>query len=258
VTFTGEDHVQNKGTHNAQVTADDVAFLAKAFERADFEHLQKSYVSESDGCLRVWTDRPTVDIVLTRNGQKRHVAYYYGCEGFAVAHRIDWLAKTIDEVAGTAQWVEAVPSDVMTWLKNFVATQKTFEGKTAQYPLADTDSLTMVEGQLDGNAAAAVLFDVEDVAGPGMSVQYLALFWKRDDHYQFCCSHRVGGRGAGAVKTVTFLEHKLRLTGHLFVPGKDAECCPTKPYVVDVAVVGSTLVDAPRTSNYGAKSDGKP
>jgi len=102
----------------------------------------------------------------------------------------------------------------MAWLKNFVATQKTYEGKTAQYPLAFTDSLTMVEGQLDGNPAAALLFDVEDVAGPGMSVQYLALFWKRDNHYQFCCSHRVGGRGAGAVKTVTFLEHKLRITGN--------------------------------------------
>jgi hypothetical protein len=248
VTFDGEDYVQSKGKHQGKITAADLALLTSAFDRVDFAHLQDRYVSSTDGCLQVWTDHPTVEIVLTAKGQKKGVVYYYGCEGLAVTHRVAWLSETIDEVARIHQWTDAVPGDVMTWLKDYAASQRTFDGKTTQYP----DMPTIVEGQLNGAAAAALLFDFDNITGGGNSLQYLALFWKRGDHYVFCCSHRVGGTRMGAVKAVTFSGDKLHVSGNFYVPGKDAECCPSKPYVTDLAVAGSTLVDAPRAPESGA------
>jgi hypothetical protein len=244
VSYNGQDFVETKGRRGRVITTRDMAFLADAFERVGFDHLQESYRSASDGCPWVWTDNGTVEIVLKRNGQERRVTYYYGCKGLAITDRINWLSETIDEVAGTSEWVSAVPKDVMAWLKGYVATQKTFDGKSVLYP----EMPTIVEGMLDGVPSAAVLFNLENITGGGDSVQHLAVFWKRGEHYIFCCSHRVGGTRAGSVKEVTFSEHSLRLTGHMFVPEKDAECCPSKPYVVDVAVMDSKLVDAPRTS----------
>jgi Domain of unknown function (DUF6438) len=105
VEFDGEMHVKNPGHHTGHISSQDFAFMVEAIERIDFFDLRSAYVFEKDGCPQHWTDNPTVDIVVTRDGKAKRVTYYFGCRGLSIGKRISWLASTIDEVAHSAQWV---------------------------------------------------------------------------------------------------------------------------------------------------------
>jgi hypothetical protein len=105
VTYTGEEHVAALGRKSAHIDASEFQFLVTAIERMDFFSLHEKYRFKPDGCPEWSTDNPTVDIVVTRGSQKKHVSYYYGCRGMPIAKRIIWLSDTIDDVAGTAAWV---------------------------------------------------------------------------------------------------------------------------------------------------------
>ena len=105
VRFEGEEHVKVAGRQTSRVAPRDFAFLVEAIKRVDFFNLHEQYRFEPDGCTQWRTDNPTVDIVVTDAGTKKHVSYYYGCGGISVADEIRWLSDTIDEVAGSKRWV---------------------------------------------------------------------------------------------------------------------------------------------------------
>jgi Domain of unknown function (DUF6438) len=105
VLYNGEEHVKVKGHRKAQISTDEFNFLAASIRRIGFFALQDRYRFEKDGCPKVWTDHPTVNLAITRNGQRKQVSYYYGCKGLEIFQRIIWLSETIDDVSNSAQWV---------------------------------------------------------------------------------------------------------------------------------------------------------
>jgi hypothetical protein len=111
VRYDGEEHVKVKGHHTANISAGEYAFLVTSIERVGFFSLHHRYRFALDGCRSVRTDYPSIDIVVSRAGQKQHVEYYYGCKGLPVLQRILWLADTIDDVAGSARWVGSASED---------------------------------------------------------------------------------------------------------------------------------------------------
>jgi Domain of unknown function (DUF6438) len=105
VRYNGQEHVKIKGHHTTHISTDEFNFLVASIGRIGFFTLNERYRYQTDGCPSVRTDSPSVDIVVTRAEQKRHVSYYYGCTGLGVYQRIIWLSETIDDVANAAQWV---------------------------------------------------------------------------------------------------------------------------------------------------------
>jgi Domain of unknown function (DUF6438) len=105
VRYSGEQHVKVEGRRTAQISADEFDFLVTSIKRIGFFELKDRYKSQEDGCLKVWTDNPSIDIAVTRAGQKKHVEYYYGCRGLEIFQRIIWLSSTIDDVANSVQWL---------------------------------------------------------------------------------------------------------------------------------------------------------
>jgi hypothetical protein len=104
VIFTSDDRGDTSGEHQSTITPADLVFLSEAINRVGFATLRDQYKLAADGCTSVATDNATVDITVTRSGATKHVSYYYGCTTPTGSH-IDWLAKTIDEVSGTAPWI---------------------------------------------------------------------------------------------------------------------------------------------------------
>ena len=107
VRFNGKSDVAAKGEKQGKVTVSDLEFLGTAIKRADFYQLRDSYAKTSDGCKEVWTDNPSLVIKVTSGTNTKSVTYYFGCRGPLVLSTISWLADTIDEIAGTSQWVGA-------------------------------------------------------------------------------------------------------------------------------------------------------
>jgi Domain of unknown function (DUF6438) len=105
VRYDGQDHVKVKGHRTAQISVDEFNFLVASIGRVGFFGLHDRYRFEKDGCPSWWTDNPSVEIVVTRAGQRKHVSYYYGCKGLEIFQRIIWLSETIDDVANSVQWV---------------------------------------------------------------------------------------------------------------------------------------------------------
>ena len=105
VSFDGERDVKVKGTSSGSITKDDYDYLVRSIKRLQFSTWRDQYRFEKDGCKSVWTDNPTVDIVVATKSSKKHVSYYYGCRGFALPSKIDLLSRIIDDVADTQKWV---------------------------------------------------------------------------------------------------------------------------------------------------------
>ena len=90
---------------NRNISAADFQKLASLVNSIGFFQLKERYRYEQDGCTTWWSDNPSVDIIVTRDAVKKHVSYYYGCKGLAVAEKIDTLSKEIDRVTGTKKWI---------------------------------------------------------------------------------------------------------------------------------------------------------
>ena len=107
VTFDGEKYVAFEGSHTGIVTAGDFTRLSQLIDQVGFISLHDRYSALEDGCKRVWTDNPYVEIVVTRARLVKRVVYYYGCEGSPAGQVISDLSREIDDVAKTAQWIRA-------------------------------------------------------------------------------------------------------------------------------------------------------
>jgi len=105
VHWQGREHVSVEGEATSTIDAEDVAFLQLAVARSSLLEMRDAYEDSDHGCLEVWTDHPSVEIVVTTPQEKKKVRYYLGCRGVPEQPTILWLASTIDEVAGTSKWV---------------------------------------------------------------------------------------------------------------------------------------------------------
>jgi len=106
ISFTGKEYVKSLGPQRGTVSKDGLALLSLAVQHADLPAMRPRYLEESDGCKSVATDLPSLTITVTRAGATRTVMFYHGCFGMgALATRLGWLADTIDEIAGTGQWI---------------------------------------------------------------------------------------------------------------------------------------------------------
>ncbi|WP_369935920.1 DUF6438 domain-containing protein [Xanthomonas tesorieronis] len=105
VSFDGERDVKVKGKSQGSIAKSDYDYLALSIKRLQFSTWNDQYHFEKDGCKSVWTDNPSVDIVVATQTGKKHVSYYYGCRGFALASKIDLLSKIIDDVTDASKWV---------------------------------------------------------------------------------------------------------------------------------------------------------
>lgn len=105
VTFSGHRFVEKIGKHHGKVTPSQFQQLAALVKQIGFFKLQDRYRYEQDGCATWATDNPTVDIIVTRGTQKKHVSYYYGCGGLPIAKQIVALSEAIDKVTGTSAWI---------------------------------------------------------------------------------------------------------------------------------------------------------
>ena len=105
VTFSGHRFVEKAGKHHGKVTPGQFQQLAAIVEQIGFFKLRDRYRYEQDGCATWATDNPTVDIIVTRGSEKKHVSYYYGCGGLSVAKEIVALSEAIDKITGTSAWI---------------------------------------------------------------------------------------------------------------------------------------------------------
>ncbi len=149
------------------------------------------------------------------------------------------LPNTSEPAAGT------IPDDIASWLETYVASRETFNGGVVHYP----QSVQFVEGDLGDQPAGLVLFSLEGIRGGTDYLSYLALFFKRQGKFVFCCLRRAGGKGTRSVDDFNFKDPGIRISGKEFVPGKDAMCCPSKPYSMDLVVASGQLVEKRRASN---------
>jgi len=105
VKYEGKNDVAVKGLQTRKVSNSDLDFLREAIKRMHVSDLRSTYEKDSDGCKEVWTDLPSIIVTIKAGTSERKVSYNTGCKGLLVLARIAWLADTIDEVAGSSQWV---------------------------------------------------------------------------------------------------------------------------------------------------------
>lgn len=132
-----------------------------------------------------------------------------------------------------------VPREIAAWIETYAASQSSDGVAPSYYPAATR----IAEGRLGREFAAAIVFTLEGAGGGNNYLQYLAVFWKRGQRYTFCCAQRVGGKGIRSVEHVALSGAGVRIGGNEYAPGKDPMCCPSKPYVADLAVQGTQLLE---------------
>lgn len=107
VKYRGEEFVKLKGVHESEMAPADIELLSNALRQVNFSELQQSYQFEEDGCVNLPTDFPAVSFLVTRDGNTKRVAFYYGCQGPNVpSNALAWLSRTIDELAKTDKLVD--------------------------------------------------------------------------------------------------------------------------------------------------------
>ena len=106
VTFVGELNTEAKGTRTSRISGADVEFLHAAVKRLPFDDLQPRYATVKDGCAGESTgDLPSIEITVSTAKTSKTVRYDLMCEGPAIYYDLLWLARTIDHVSRSRQWI---------------------------------------------------------------------------------------------------------------------------------------------------------
>ena len=138
-----------------------------------------------------------------------------------------------------------LPASIVSWLDAHVASMRTANGQ--QMPRLELPQF--VEGQIGGKPAGLLRYTLEGVRGGTDYLEYVAVFWKVSGNFKFCCTKQVGGKGLNSIEKVSFLGNGLVLTGMQFVPGKDAMCCPSRPFQSTLVVQDGELIEVGPPSN---------
>ncbi len=103
--YRGTEYVKVRGRRTGKISQKDFSRLADAAVQVKFLSFRDQYPSVADTCNPYVTDGPSIKIGLQFINGAKSVDYYTGCQGLAEMSRIEWLAKTIDEMARSSQWV---------------------------------------------------------------------------------------------------------------------------------------------------------
>jgi hypothetical protein len=92
------------------VTDDQLIFLIAEFEKIKFHSLRNHYghagkSSSGPSCPRYWTDSPSARITLVKNGKRKSVSHYLGCQGAKILADLEALEDNIDKTASTEKWI---------------------------------------------------------------------------------------------------------------------------------------------------------
>jgi len=110
VKYTGEEFVSVKGVRHGSVPQANVELLAAALRHVKFARMNEKYQFETDGCVDMPTDFPSLSISVIKSGRTHHVSFYTGCHGPTVpTEELEWLSNTIDFMAQTDPWIYRRP-----------------------------------------------------------------------------------------------------------------------------------------------------
>jgi hypothetical protein len=92
-----------------RVTAEQLKVLVAEFEKIKFYSLRKNYgrawkSSIGSSCPSYSTDSPSANITIVRNGKRKSVDHYLGCDGAKILDDLEALENKIDKIANTEQW----------------------------------------------------------------------------------------------------------------------------------------------------------
>lgn len=99
VRYQGEMHVATHGTRMAKIPLADVMSLMN-------ELLEAGFMEMTWGCPQLSTCSSTAITIMRIDGREKVTRHYYGCEGDEVLEVLTKLEARIDEVLGTATWIE--------------------------------------------------------------------------------------------------------------------------------------------------------
>ncbi len=105
VRFVGERYTAVTGEHQAQISAAEAAAFLARLRSEPFASLKGRYTPDDPRCGPVATDMASVSIAITDNGATRRIEHYLGCANAPAS--LYALATAIDEVTGSARWVNA-------------------------------------------------------------------------------------------------------------------------------------------------------
>jgi hypothetical protein len=91
------------------ITADQLRVLIAEFEKIKFYSLRNHYgraekFKSGPSCPSFSTDSPSADVSIVKNGKRKTVGHYLGCEGAKILDDLVALENKIDEIANTEQW----------------------------------------------------------------------------------------------------------------------------------------------------------
>ena len=110
VKYTGEEFVSVKGVRHGSVPQANVELLAAALRHVKFAQMNEKYQFETDGCVDMPTDLPSLSISVIKSGKTHNVSFYTGCHGPTVpTEELEWLSNTIDFMARTDPWIYRRP-----------------------------------------------------------------------------------------------------------------------------------------------------
>lgn len=105
VTFNGREYTKTKGMATGQISSSDFRRLVSEFESLDYFSLPDRFAPGTPVCPRMVTDMPSANTSLRLNGKTKSVSHYRGCGDSGVLGKLITLENRIDEVAGTAKWI---------------------------------------------------------------------------------------------------------------------------------------------------------
>ena len=103
VTFEGRRFVADSGMSRDSIPPASVDSLFRRLEAAGWSAFVGQYAMGEPGCGRFATDLPAVVSEVSLGGSVQQVRHDHGCQG--APEVLDRLERSIDSVAGVAQWV---------------------------------------------------------------------------------------------------------------------------------------------------------
>jgi len=104
VEYRGDHFVKKTGHAYKRITQDQVSALRASLEISGFLELPEENSLRASGCFIIITDQPSVSIEYQDGHRTKLVNHDNGCLGPPTAILND-LAKKIDDVVGTVEWV---------------------------------------------------------------------------------------------------------------------------------------------------------
>ena len=100
VRWEGEDFVRKEGKHTWDVAPEALEPLWQALVAVPWARLPRE--TATGDCPELWTDNPSLELVVRGEGETHAVKHYLGCRGNPDYDALEPLAKQVDVVAETA------------------------------------------------------------------------------------------------------------------------------------------------------------